>query len=176
MGYVNHLFSNVSLWTLERNVFQAVVKSAGQAKDEERFNLLSKVETLKQFPEAKLRKIADCLEEETFEPNTLIFKQGFFMKFRLTTTSISRRKWWLFLHYSKWRSRHHQKQLQWRRRECCRSHRRQVLWRKGIVEGKTLESDESYSSNLFRKTKEMQMHGARRKSNVILLTVKVRII
>ena len=33
----------VTVWVLERQVFQAVVKSAGQAKDEERFNLLSKV-------------------------------------------------------------------------------------------------------------------------------------
>merc|ERR1711990_888235 len=51
-------------------------KSAGQAKEEERFNLLSKVKELKQFPEAKLRKIADCLEEESFENGHCIFKQG----------------------------------------------------------------------------------------------------
>ena len=31
---------------------------------------------LKQFPEAKLRKIADCLEEESFENGHCIFKQG----------------------------------------------------------------------------------------------------
>jgi len=66
----------VTVWVLERQVFQAVVKSAGQAKDEERFNLLSKVKELKQFPEAKLRKIADCLEEESFENGHCIFKQG----------------------------------------------------------------------------------------------------
>ena len=35
--------SQVTLWVLERAVFQAVVKSAGEAKDEERFNLLSKI-------------------------------------------------------------------------------------------------------------------------------------
>jgi len=66
----------VTVWVLERQVFQAVVKSAGQAKDEERFNLLSKVKELKQFPEAKIRKIADCLEEESFENGHCIFKQG----------------------------------------------------------------------------------------------------
>ena len=81
----------VTVWVLERQVFQAVVKSAGQAKEEERFNLLSKVKgqywkvifqkiifilELKQFPEAKLRKIADCLEEESFENGHCIFKQG----------------------------------------------------------------------------------------------------
>ena len=68
--------TTVNLWAIERCVFQSVVKSAGQAKDEERFNLMSKVKDLKTFPEAKLRKIADCLEEESFEPNALIFKQG----------------------------------------------------------------------------------------------------
>merc|ERR1711892_881405 len=68
--------SDVSLWAMERSIFQAVVKSAGQAKDEERFNLLKKVKDLNQFAEAKLRKIADCLEEETFEAGSLIFKQG----------------------------------------------------------------------------------------------------
>lgn len=68
--------ASVSCWALERSVFQAVVKSAGQAKDEERLNLLKKVKDLSQFAESKLRKIADCLEEETFEAGTLIFKQG----------------------------------------------------------------------------------------------------
>ena len=61
---------------MERSIFQAVVKSAGQAKDEEKFSLLSSVKDLKQFPESKLHKIADCLEEETFEPKQLIFKEG----------------------------------------------------------------------------------------------------
>merc|ERR1711892_1113769 len=68
--------SDVSLWAMERSIFQAVVKSAGQAKDEEWFNLLKKVKDSNQFAEAKLRKIADCLEEETFEAGSLIFKQG----------------------------------------------------------------------------------------------------
>ena len=82
--------SDVSLWAMERSIFQAVVKSAGQAKDEERFNLLKKVKDLNQFAEAKLRKIADCLEEETFEAGSLIFKQGtneFTTNFLITTFS-----------------------------------------------------------------------------------------
>ena len=61
---------------MERTIFQSVVKSAGQAKDEEKFNHLSTVKDLKQFPESKLRKIADCLEEETFGAEDLIFKEG----------------------------------------------------------------------------------------------------
>merc|ERR1719399_716084 len=36
----------------------------------------TKGKELKQFPEAKLRKIADCLEEESFENGHCIFKQG----------------------------------------------------------------------------------------------------
>ena len=105
----------VALWVLERAVFQAVVKSAGEAKDEERFTLLSKIKgtciyrvnftlpndhfhhryfgnkgalwnirKLKFFPvlktlsEAKLRKIADCLEEEDFDANHCIIKLGFY--------------------------------------------------------------------------------------------------
>ena len=36
------------------------------------------VSELKQFPEAKLRKIADCLEEESFDNGHCIFKQGKF--------------------------------------------------------------------------------------------------
>ena len=38
--------------------------------------MISKVKDLKQFPEAKLRKIADCLEEESYEDGHCIFKQG----------------------------------------------------------------------------------------------------
>ena len=38
--------------------------------------MISKVKELKQFPEAKLRKIADCLEEESYEDGHCIFKQG----------------------------------------------------------------------------------------------------
>ena len=80
--------TDVSLWAMERSIFQAVVKSAGQAKDEERFNLLKKVKDLKQFAEAKLRKIADCLEEETFEQGVLIFKQGL-IRFKVTILFVT---------------------------------------------------------------------------------------
>ena len=68
--------TDCSLWAMERTIFQSVVKLAGQAKDEEKFNHLSTVKDLKQFPESKLRKIADCLEEETFGADDLIFKEG----------------------------------------------------------------------------------------------------
>merc|ERR1711892_1305664 len=46
------------------------------AKDEERLNLLKKVKDLSTFAESKLRKIADCLEEEIFDNGALIIQQG----------------------------------------------------------------------------------------------------
>ena len=66
----------MTLWCLERSLFQTVVKSAGQEKDQERLELLSSVDNLKQLPEEKLRKISDCLEEEYFENNSCIIRQG----------------------------------------------------------------------------------------------------
>ena len=67
--------TKVTLWSLERTIFQTVVKSAGKNKDQERFETLQSVKDLKQLSEEKLRKIADCLEEETFEDNQCIIKQ-----------------------------------------------------------------------------------------------------
>ena len=52
-----------------------VVKSAGKNKDQERFETLSAVKDLNALSEGKLRKIADCLEEETFDKNQCIIKQ-----------------------------------------------------------------------------------------------------
>jgi len=66
----------VILWSLERTLFQMVVKSAGKNKDQERFETLSAVKDLNALSEEKLRKIADCLEEETFDKNQCIIKQG----------------------------------------------------------------------------------------------------
>lgn len=68
--------TDVKLWALDRQVFQYVVRSAGQERDEERLQLLSKVKDLKQFPEEKLRKIVDCLEEEQYDDGHCIFRQG----------------------------------------------------------------------------------------------------
>lgn len=68
--------SKVTLWSLERSIFQTVVKSAGKNKDQERFETIASVKDLKLLSEEKLRKIADCLEEETFEAGQCIIKQG----------------------------------------------------------------------------------------------------
>lgn len=68
--------TNVTLWCLERSLFQIVVKSAGQEKDQERYQLISSVQDFEKLPEAKLHKICDCLEEEYFENGSCIIRQG----------------------------------------------------------------------------------------------------
>ena len=67
--------ATVTLWSLERTIFQTVVKSAGKNKDQERYETIASVKDIKHLSEEKLRKIADCLEEETFENNQCIIKQ-----------------------------------------------------------------------------------------------------
>ena len=67
--------TNVSLWALEREIFQHIVRSAGEERDKERLNLLSKVKDLKSLPDEKLRKIVDCLEEEEYEDSECILRQ-----------------------------------------------------------------------------------------------------
>lgn len=66
----------VTLWSLERTLFQMVVKSVGRSKEQERFETLSGVKDLRTLSEEKLRKIADCLEEETFDDSQCVIKQG----------------------------------------------------------------------------------------------------
>ena len=65
----------VTLWAIERTIFQTVVQSAGRSKDQERFDTLRSVKDLNKMPEDKLRKIADCLEEEAFDDGQCIIKQ-----------------------------------------------------------------------------------------------------
>ena len=65
----------VTLWAIERTIFQTVVQSAGRSKDQERFDTLRAVKDLNKMSEDKLRKIADCLEEESFEDGQCIIKQ-----------------------------------------------------------------------------------------------------
>ena len=51
------------------------MRSAGEERDKERLNLLSKVKDLKSLPDEKMRKIVDCLEEEEYEDNECILRQ-----------------------------------------------------------------------------------------------------
>lgn len=68
--------TKVSVWFLERHIFQAVVRSAGEQRDQERLQMLMKVKDLKTYPEEKLRKIVDCLEEEQYDAGACIIRQG----------------------------------------------------------------------------------------------------
>ena len=81
--------TNVSLWALEREIFQHIVRSAGEERDKERLNLLSKVKDLKSLPDEKLRKIVDCLEEEEYEDNECILRQ---VQFEMTNALWRHRK------------------------------------------------------------------------------------
>ncbi|CAG5109480.1 Oidioi.mRNA.OKI2018_I69.chr2.g4012.t2.cds [Oikopleura dioica] len=66
----------VTLWKLHRGAFQLVVKSAGEEKLEEKYQLLKSQKDLSGLKESNLRKIADCLEEEHYEDGDIIIKQG----------------------------------------------------------------------------------------------------
>jgi len=68
--------TSVTVWVIERAIFQAVVKQAGREDEEERFRFISSVKDLSDLPEAKLRRICDCLDEETYENGSCIIRQG----------------------------------------------------------------------------------------------------
>ena len=93
--------TTVSLWALEREIFQHIVRSAGEERDKERLNLLSKVKDLKSLPDEKLRKIVDCLEEEEYEDNECILRQ---VQFKMTIAradaqmpTTKKTRWEIFL-------------------------------------------------------------------------------
>ena len=52
------------------------MKVAGEQKNREKFELLSSIKSLSGLSERRLWKIADCLDEELFEPGYRIIKQG----------------------------------------------------------------------------------------------------
>ncbi|XP_069482666.1 cGMP-dependent protein kinase 2 isoform X2 [Ambystoma mexicanum] len=67
--------SNVKTWTLDREVFQNIMRRTTQARHEEYRNLLRSVPLLKDLPEDKLTRIADCLEEY-YDKGDYIIRQG----------------------------------------------------------------------------------------------------
>lgn len=68
--------SDVTFFQLDRRYYQGIVQSTGAQKDESKYNLLKQVPKLKELPSSKLRKICDCLEDEKFNNNDCIIKQG----------------------------------------------------------------------------------------------------
>ncbi|CAK8686339.1 unnamed protein product [Clavelina lepadiformis] len=64
------------LWSLERQNFQSAVKLSGQLKRDEYVRLLKTVDKLKSLSDNKLMRIADCLEEATFQRGDYVIRQG----------------------------------------------------------------------------------------------------
>jgi len=68
--------TDCTVYQLDRRYFQNIVQRTGAQRDLAKYELLKAVPTLKDLPEAKLKKIADCLDEEKFEDGQCIIKQG----------------------------------------------------------------------------------------------------
>ncbi|XP_075139902.1 cGMP-dependent protein kinase 2 isoform X2 [Leptodactylus fuscus] len=68
--------TNVRTWALDREVFQNIMRKTAQTRHEEYQNFLRSVFLLKELPEDKLMKIADCLELECYEKGDYIIRQG----------------------------------------------------------------------------------------------------
>jgi len=67
---------NITAWSIDRSVFKMVVKVTGEQKNREKYDLLASIKALSGLSERRLWRIADCLEEEVFEPSSRIIKQG----------------------------------------------------------------------------------------------------
>uniref|UniRef100_F7A4Y2 cGMP-dependent protein kinase n=1 Tax=Ciona intestinalis TaxID=7719 RepID=F7A4Y2_CIOIN len=68
--------TDVTIWSIDRQLFQTVVKKSGQSKRDEYVRLLRTVDRLKSLSENKLLRIADCLEQTTFRMGDYIIRQG----------------------------------------------------------------------------------------------------
>lgn len=64
------------LWSLDRNTFNAIIKTAVQKKREKYDEFLDKVEILKCMEKDERSKLADAFKEEWFEDGDYIIKQG----------------------------------------------------------------------------------------------------
>ena len=67
---------NTVLYQLDRASFKIIATALGQSREKQKFSFLKGVPKLKFLPDEKLRKIADCLEEDSFANNECIIKQG----------------------------------------------------------------------------------------------------
>ena len=74
--YINvlHVLKKPSKFIDHRKIW-SLIKAAGNTKDQERYEIVKSVNDLTQLSESKLRKIADCLEEENFQDSACIIKQ-----------------------------------------------------------------------------------------------------
>lgn len=60
--------TDATLWSLERNTFNAIIKTAVQKKREKYDDFLENVEILKCMEKYERTKLADAFKEEWFEP------------------------------------------------------------------------------------------------------------
>lgn len=68
--------SDVTLWSLDRNTFNNIIKTAVQKKREKYDNFLDKVEILKCMEKQERSKLADAFKEEWYEDGDYIIKEG----------------------------------------------------------------------------------------------------
>lgn len=64
------------LWSLDRNTFNHIIKTAMQKKREKYDDFLEKVPILKCMEKFERTKLADAFKEEWFEDGQFIIKQG----------------------------------------------------------------------------------------------------
>ncbi|XP_066303871.1 cGMP-dependent protein kinase 1-like isoform X1 [Branchiostoma lanceolatum] len=64
------------LWAIDRNIFQMIMIKTGRTRREEHFKFLKSVTLLKELPQAKLSKIADCLEVDFYHEGEYIIREG----------------------------------------------------------------------------------------------------
>jgi len=68
--------TDVTLWSLDRNTFNNIIKSAVQKKRDKYDTFLDKVEILKCMEKQERSKLADASKEEWFEEGDYIIKEG----------------------------------------------------------------------------------------------------
>jgi len=68
--------SEITVFQLERQFYQAIIQLSGAAEEEERYNLLKTVKSIGTLPESNLRKIAEALQTDEFSDNSCIIRQG----------------------------------------------------------------------------------------------------
>uniref|UniRef100_A0A1I8IJF6 cGMP-dependent protein kinase n=1 Tax=Macrostomum lignano TaxID=282301 RepID=A0A1I8IJF6_9PLAT len=68
--------SSAKLWCLDRTVFKAIMMKAGLEKQSDYVGFLRSVPLLKNLDTSKLNKIADAIEEDSFEAEQYIVREG----------------------------------------------------------------------------------------------------
>lgn len=67
---------DVEVWTIERQVFQSLMKNTGNQRRDEHYHFLKSAPIFKGLDTEKLYKITEVCEEETFEEGEYIIREG----------------------------------------------------------------------------------------------------